>query len=110
MTKVYILNSPILTDYGSYLYLPLNLEEAKQRLANGFVSAIGHEGTAKLLSTILGIEIPVNRIQIQMQPGDDAIVFQVLQRLPEGAVLTEEQLKKIPFRLGLLRRMLEGED
>jgi len=105
MTKVYILNSPILTNWGAYEYMPITLEDAKQRLKAGFVSAIGHEGTAKLLSTILGMEIPVNRVQIQMQPGDDAIIFQVLQRLPEGTVLTEEQLKKVPYRLGLLRRM-----
>ena len=107
--KLYVLNSPVLTDWGSYLYMPITLEDAKRRLTAGYVSAIGHEGTAKLLSFILGMEIPMNRAQIQMQPGDDAIVFQLLQRLPEGAVLTEEQLKKIPYRLGLLRRMSEDE-
>jgi hypothetical protein len=105
MTKVYVLNSPVLTDWGKYEYVPIDVEKTKHKLEAGYVSAIGHEGTAKLLSTILGMEVPVNRVQIQMQPGDDAIVFQVLQRLPEGVVLTEEQLKKIPFRLGLLRRM-----
>jgi len=105
MTKVYVLNSPVLTNWGTYKFMPIDVENAKQRLKAGYVSAIGHEGTAKLLSTILGMEVPVNRIQIQIQPGDDAIVFQVLQRLPEGAVLTEEQLKKVPYRLGLLERV-----
>jgi hypothetical protein len=42
-----------------------------------------------------------------MHPGDKAIVFQVLQRLPEGKVLSEEELKAVPYRLGLLE--MEGE-
>jgi hypothetical protein len=100
---IYILNSPILTDFGTYTYKPISIEEAKEILKNNqFISAIGHESTAKLLSEILNINIKAERIQIKMSSGDVAIVFQVLTRLPEGKILTKEELKNIPFRLGLL--------
>ena len=58
-----------------------------------FVSAIGHESTARLISKKLGIEVPANRIQIKAKKGDKIVVLQLLQRLPEGKVLTEEELQ-----------------
>jgi len=63
-----------------------------------FVSCVGHEPTAKLMSVLLGIEIPFNRASIKLQTWDTLLVFQVLTRLPEGAVLDEEALAKIPFK------------
>jgi hypothetical protein len=63
-----------------------------------FISAIGHESTAKLLSEILGVDIPVNRIQLQLQKGDVLVVVQLLTRLEEGRVLTKEELQKIPHK------------
>ena len=72
-------------------------EEAKQWLKNNkFVSAIGHKSTAKIISQKLGIEVKSNRIMIKMKKGDKAIIFQLLQRLPEEKVLTEEEIKQLP--------------
>ena len=99
---VYILNSPILTSYGRYVYRPIDIKEAKALLSDGFVSAIGHEATAQLLSRLLDVTIPANRVMVTMKPGDKALVFQLLVRLPEGKVLSEEELRAVPFRLGLL--------
>jgi hypothetical protein len=99
---LYVLNSPILTSFGRFTYRQLSLAEAIELLKQGFVSAVGHEATASFLSQLTGIAIPVNRIQVKMQPGDRAIVFQVLTRLPEGKVLSGEELKAVPYRLGLL--------
>jgi len=99
---LYILNSPVLTNFGIFTYKPISLSEAIEQLKQGFVSAVGHEATANFLTQITGIQIPVNRVQIQMKPGDRAIVFQVLTRLPEGKVLSFEELKAVPYRLGLL--------
>lgn len=83
----------------------INIEEAKQIakqiMSKGFISAIGHEGTAQLLSKLLGIQIPTNRITVFMKPGDCGIHFFLKQRLPEGTVLNEEQLKRIPYWLVL---------
>ncbi len=101
----YLINSPILPTYGRYDFSPLTIAQAKTRLNAGFVSAIGHDTTAKLLTHVLAQEIPVNRIQISLQVADIAIVFRLMQRLPEGKLLSEAELFAMPFELGLLTRL-----
>lgn len=65
---------------------PLTLEEVKKLLSNNFVSAVGHADTASVLSASLGINIPMNRINISLIPGDVLIVAQLIGgRLPEGS-------------------------
>ena len=102
---IYILNAAIIPSYGKYIFRRMEIEEARELVKQGFVSAIGHEGTARVLSEMLGTEIPVNRIRVSMEPRDKAIVFRLLQRLPEGKVLSREELEKVPFELGLLERI-----
>lgn len=102
---VYVLNTPIITDYGDYSFRKIGVEEAKDVLAGGFVSAVGHQGTADVLTAVLGIVIPMNRIAVKMEAGDKAVVFRLTSRLPEGTVLTAEELKAIPYELGLLERV-----
>jgi Domain of unknown function (DUF1874). len=106
MSKIYLLNTlviPVNFDTYENVYIraeTITIEEAKQILINNpFISAIGHEGTAKLLSQLLGINIPVNRITVFFEPGDIGIHFFLKQRLPEGKVLTEEELKELDFWL-----------
>ena len=71
----------------------VGLDEVKVILSNGFVSVVGHPGTASALSKILGTEVPTNRVSIQLQPGDTLVVFQLaLGRLPPGKELTEEEI------------------
>jgi hypothetical protein len=101
--KVYILNAPVLTGYGVFRYRKSELQEVKELLAtNNFVSAVGHEATAKLMSEIIGISIPVNRIAVEMLHGDVAVVFRLLQRIPEGKILNLEELKNLPYELSIL--------
>jgi len=104
-STVYILNTPVLTDWGEYVFRPISVDEALELLEGGFVSAVGHEGTAQVLSQLLGVKVPVSRIQIRMNVGDKALVFRILTRLPEGKILTEEELKKLPWTIGLLERV-----
>ncbi len=53
---------------------------------DGFTSAVGHADTAAVLSGLLGIDIPANRISITLTPVDTLIVAQLIGgRLPEGA-------------------------
>jgi len=76
------------------------LEEVRQLLQReGFVSAVGHEGSAKLLTQLLGIPVPVNRVSVWMEPGDTAVHFYLKKRLPEGAVLSAEELAKLDYWL-----------
>jgi hypothetical protein len=73
----------------------LNIDLVKSELQKGFVSAVGHQGTADALSKLLGINILVNRVQIKINPGDSLIVFQLSVRLAEGQILTKEEIENL---------------
>jgi hypothetical protein len=52
--KKYLLNSPVLTDFGLWRFDgPLTLEQGRDWARDGFISAVGHEATAVLLSGLL---------------------------------------------------------
>ena len=105
MTR-YLLNTPILTTYGDYRFEgPLPLAAARQFAEQGAQSAIGHAGTARFLSRCLGLDVPNRREAIRMQPGDQALVFRLLERLPEGSVLNTEAVADLPHEFGLLTRL-----
>lgn len=101
----YLLNGPVLTDFGVYQFAPVTPEEARWHLADGFLSAVGHPGVAQVLTELLGLAVPVNRAVIAMVPGDKAVVFWLRQRPPAGGELSEAELWQLPFRLGLLTRV-----
>lgn len=106
MSRLYVINSPVLTDYGLWRFEgPLTETAARDLLAGGFVSALGHEGAAYFLSSRLGARVPVNRIRVSLQPGDRALVLRLLERLPENRVLSAEEMAALPFELGLLTRL-----
>ena len=49
------------------------------------ISYMGHADIARIVSTQLGVEIPVNRVNISLRPGDNVIVAQYMgPRLQEG--------------------------
>ena len=62
----------------------------------------GHPASAQFLTVQLGVEVTVHRIAVEMQPGDRALVLRLKDRLPEGKALNEEEIKVLPFELGLL--------
>lgn len=107
---VTILNTSILTNPGIYKYYPITESEAKKTVEAGFESAIGHESTAKIISALLQIDCRVNRIQFSQEKGDIALVFKLNGRPPEGAILTEADIKKIGYSWGILEKIdKEGE-
>lgn len=103
--KKYILNTPIITDFGSYTFKKCNVVDAQAFLDETVESAIGHQATADVLGEILGEAVPCNRVAVTMQPGDIALVFRLKERLPEGKVLSREELLNLPYDLGLLQRL-----
>jgi hypothetical protein len=103
---IFILNAPIMTDFGLYRYKKITTLQAKKILKNStFVSAIGHEATAMFLSNLLEVEIKYNRVAIVMQEGDIALVFHLLTRLSEGQVLKLNELCGKDYTLGLLKKL-----
>lgn len=69
----------------------ISLESAKEALSAGWISAIGHEDTANVLSTMLGMPIAMNRVSVSLGSNDELIVAQVIGgRLPEGATTLPE--------------------
>lgn len=59
----YVFNTTIVVNNGTYRLSDISVEKAREILADGnFVSAIGHESTANIISTVLGIEVPMNRV------------------------------------------------
>lgn len=84
---------------------PLDVGSALAHLAAGYTSAVGHEATAQALSDLLGIRVAMNRVEVQMAPGDLAVRMRMRSRVPEGKLLTAEELRKIGFDLDLLHRL-----
>ena len=72
----------------------LGLEEVVALLQEGFVSCVGHADTANVLTSVLGIEVPMNRMSVRLSLGDTLVVAQVMGgRLPEGATTLPEGVR-----------------
>ncbi len=110
-TRLTLLNTGILTAYGTYLFQPLSLAEAReltrefQQAGKTIQSAIGHQSTADLLTTFLGIPVAANRMTFTQTTDDVALVFKLNARPPEGKVLSRAELEEIGYEFGLLRRI-----
>jgi len=75
---------------------PVTVDHVKSLIqSEKFVSYIGHESTAKLLSQLLGVNVPTNRAFYKAQDGDILVIVVPKQRLPEGKVLNQEEIQKM---------------
>lgn len=74
------------------------LEEVGDAIARGAVSAVGHQETAAVISTLTSQPIAANRITVKPQVGDIFFCFSLKQRPPEAAVLSREQLEAIGYQ------------
>lgn len=99
MKKVYLLNALSLnmasSPSGFFRWKKVTVEEAKALLTeNEFSSAIGHQDLATIVSSILGLPIEANRVNVLLEPGDLAVVAQYRgPRLPEGTTQLPEGAK-----------------
>jgi len=100
-----ILNTAIITAPGRYEMHTISVGDAQAMVFQmNWVSAIGHEATAQILSEILQITIPVNRIAYVQQPREKAIVFKLRGRPQEGSILSREEIEAIGYDLYVLTR------
>jgi hypothetical protein len=86
---------PCHCDSGEYSLSPLSrarkLENPEISQLNNCESCIGHADTAKVLSSILEMDIPTNRVTVQLRENERCIVAQYIgPRLPEGAISLPE--------------------
>lgn len=102
---MYVLNTSIITEPGSYEFININLKEVKilSEMVK-FESAVGHESTAKVLTDVLGQDIKFNRIDFKQSVGETVLIAKTKKRGPEGKILTVDQLKDIGMEYGLLKR------
>jgi hypothetical protein len=103
--RVALLNTSILTCYGTFSYVPASLEEVRGLVGNAseILSAVGHESTAQILTDLLEVEVPVNRIQYRQKGEDVAVVFKLKGRPEEGKILTRAEIEEIGYEFGVLR-------
>ncbi len=104
--KIFILNTSILTSYGEYSYKGSSIEEVKELIADiPFESAIGHASTAQIISELLGIDCPVNRVQFSYVENESAIIFKLNGRPEEGKILNREEIEAIGYTWGILTKL-----
>ena len=66
------------------------------------VSAIGHADTARIVSGLLGVEMPANRIAVKITGMEILVVAHYSgERLPEGATTQPEGAKVEFFEVSL---------
>lgn len=112
MNRVILFNTSIMTGgEGTYCLSKVSVEKFNEIWhwhGHEKVSAIGHEATAEVVSTILGEKIPVNRVAIKQEVGDIALVLKMKGRIPEGTVLTDpKELEKIGYELFKLEKKMD---
>ena len=102
-----LLNTSIITTDGEYTLTTVTLEEARMQVAaaTSLDSAIGHQSTADIMTTLLGVQVETNRQQFVQQVGQAALVFKLRGRPEEGVVLTAEQIAGIGYDFKILVRV-----
>lgn len=57
------------------------------------------------MSALLGIHVPMNRIEFKQEVGQNALVFKLRGRPPEGKILTIEEITEIGYDFQLMTRI-----
>lgn len=110
-TTLTLLNSSIVTSYGTFTYQPISLDEAKaliqefQQAGKAIQSAIGHQSTADFLSALLACPVKINRIEFKQTVNDIALIFKLKQRLPDRQILSRQEMEAVGYEFGLLRKI-----
>jgi hypothetical protein len=101
-----LFNGTVATTNGLYSIKDIDIETAKKYIKEyGFISAIGHEATAQIMSDLLEVDIKMNRIQFEQQVGQLAIAFKLNERPPEGEILNREEVEQVGYSFKIMERL-----
>lgn len=109
LERIVFCNSPYMAGYGAFRHTEISLSEAEHLVSecgDNWLSAIGHESTAQLLSELFGKQIPINRIDYQYQTGDVQLILRLKKRQPEGSVLNREALDKVGYSFSIIEAVI----
>lgn len=84
----FVMNSAIMTSDGVFRRTSLSREGAASLLrkwGSEVVSAVGYQATADHIYEISGVRLEVSRGSVEMQPGDQALVVKLRQRVQDPA-------------------------
>ena len=103
--KIALLNTSILTTTGEYSLEDITLQEARDIIKGQELdSAIGHQSTADILTTLLKEVVPMNRQMFVQEVGQKAIVFKLNGRPQEGQILNVLDILDLGYKFQLLIR------
>jgi len=107
MKRLLLLNAPVLTSFGRFEFVQISVEEARKLIhaAAHVESAIGHAGTAEIMSELLDFKVETNRVEFIQTPEDTALIFRLKKRIGEGQVLGRAEIEKIGFEFGILIKL-----
>ena len=101
-----ILNTSIITSTDTFEIHDITLTEAKEIIEkNEFQSYVGHESTAQILTSLLETEVKMDRTPFEQKTGQQALVFKLNGRAPEGTILSIEEIEKMGYKFQLLTKI-----
>lgn len=102
---LYLLNTTVIPSGADGIWQATTLPLASAALYakhSTYTSAVGHESTAEIMSELLKVEVPVNRLQVKPVPGDQMLCFKLKKRAPEGVILSKEEINKLGYEFVLM--------
>ena len=103
MSRLILMNSAVITKSGTYVAIEITPDEARdivrksQELGREIISYVGYEQTAEYMSKTLGIDVPLNRGQVDLQKGDIMLVcklkYRVANPATKGAPVSEDDFE-----------------
>ena len=79
----------------------ISLQEAREQ-SKGAISAVSHQITAKVLSTLLGRGVRYQRINLELFHGDRIVCISLNFRAEETREFTKEEVEAAGFRCFLI--------
>lgn len=107
-TPLALLNTSILTCAGTYKLEDISLDAARKIVSDNtdnLDSAIGHQSTAEIMTTLIGVDVSVNRQMFSQDVGQQALVFKLNGRPQEGKILSASEIEEIGYKFQLLTRI-----